>query len=174
DMRSAVPDVFNHIDAFASHSYPARGFGWGFFVPYSEAGVGLRVFESEIAEIGRPDIEVFLTETGWCEPHPDERMRRCTENGGSREQIAVWTEEAYRNFWLVHPRLRAIMPFILRVRRGMNSHGWIQEVRLIPSTPGFEHCAAPSFLDVVHRVFYGTRRGMITLHRMGECIRFVS
>ncbi|MCS6856852.1 MAG: hypothetical protein NZM37_03990 [Sandaracinaceae bacterium] len=114
DMRSAVPDVFNHIDAFASHSYPARGFGWGFFVPYSEAGVGLRVFESEIAEIGRPDIEVFLTETGWCEPHPDERMRRCTENGGSREQIAVWTEEAYRNFWLVHPRLRAIMPFILR------------------------------------------------------------
>jgi hypothetical protein len=109
DMQSAVPDVFDHVDAFASHSYPAEGLGYAFFVPYDRASTGLHVFERELETIGRPSLDVFLTETGWCQPGA-----RCPMNGGTRDEIATWTESAYRDPWLTHPRLHAIMPFILR------------------------------------------------------------
>lgn len=119
DMARAVPGVFDRLDGFASHSYPAEGFGYAFFVPYERAGVGLRVFERELEAIGRPSLDVFLTETGWCQPGA-----RCTENGGSREQIAEWTERAYTDFWLVHPRVRAVMPFMLR-DPGWDDFAWM-------------------------------------------------
>lgn len=120
DMRSAVPDVFTRIDGFASHSYPAAGFGHTFFVPYDRASTGLLVFERELEAIGRPELDVFMTETGWCQPGS-----RCRENGGNRDQIADWTEQAYRNVWLTHPRVRAVMPFILR-DPAWNDFAWVE------------------------------------------------
>lgn len=108
-MRVEVPDVFSRVDGFASHSYPAEGEGWGFFVPYDRAHPGLAYFETELTTIGRSDLGVFLTETGWCTPGS-----RCSSGGGSRTQIADWTESAYSSFWLGHAQITAVMPFILR------------------------------------------------------------
>lgn len=120
-MSAAVPDVFTRIDGFASHSYPAEGMGWGFFVPYDRADPGLRFFEAELGRIGRPTLPVFLTETGWC-------LRggaRCAMNGGSRDEIASWTTSAYSGFWLTHPNVAAVMPFILRDSGGgWNDFAW--------------------------------------------------
>ena len=117
-MRTAVPDVFEKIDAFASHSYPAEGEGWGFFVPVDRAGPGLRWFERELDAIGRPDIGVLMTETGWP-----------TEMGGvsygSREQIAEWTREAYESVWLTHPNILGIMPFILQDGGAWDAFAWV-------------------------------------------------
>lgn len=108
-MIAEVADVFSRVDGFASHSYPAEGEGWGFFVPYDRAHPGLAYFETELATIGRSDLGVFLTETGWCTPGS-----RCASGGGSREEIASWTESAYTGFWLGHAQVTAVMPFILR------------------------------------------------------------
>ncbi len=108
-MRVEVPDLFTRVDAFASHSYPAEGEGWGFFVPYDRAHPGLAYFETELTTIGRSDLGVFLTETGWCSPGS-----RCTSGGGTRAQIADWTESAFAGFWLGHAQVMAVMPFILR------------------------------------------------------------
>lgn len=117
-MAAAVPGVFDRIDAFASHSYPAEGEGWGFFVPYDRAGPGLRYFETELATIGRGDLDVLMTETGWPTAH-----------GGvtyaSRDQVATWTRRAYEGVWLTHPRVRAIMPFILQDTGGWDGFAWV-------------------------------------------------
>jgi hypothetical protein len=118
-MQTAVPDVFDRVDGFASHSYPAAGFGHTFFVPYDRASAGLHVFDRELETIGHPELDVFLTETGWCQPG-----ERCRENGGSRDDIAGWTEAAYRDVWLTHPRVRAVMPFILR-DPAWNDFAWV-------------------------------------------------
>ena len=102
DMIAAVPDIFTQIDAFATHSYPASNIGYGFFTPYAESRPGLLYFENELVTIARPDIGVLITETGW------------TTAGGSRMQLADWTVAAYRDPWLTHPNIVAVMPFILQ------------------------------------------------------------
>jgi len=100
-MAAAAPGVFDRLDGFASHAYPAQGEGWGFFVPFDQAGPGLAIFAHELEVVGR-SLPVFVTETGW------------STDGGSREEIAGWTVRAYRELWLTDPRLAAIMPFMLR------------------------------------------------------------
>ena len=102
-MAAAVPTIFERLDGFATHSYPAEGEGWGFFVPYDRAWPGLTYFSSELDTIGRQDLPVLITETGWT-----------TDGGGSREEIAGWTVQAYEDFWLVDDRILGVMPFILR------------------------------------------------------------
>lgn len=118
-MMAEVPDLFTRVDGFASHSYPAEGEGWGFFVPYDRARPGLAYFETELRTIGRGDLRVFLTETGWCTPGS-----RCPSGGGTRDQIATWTESAYTGFWLGHPQIAAVMPFILR-DAAWNDFAWV-------------------------------------------------
>ena len=117
-MAAAVPGVFDRIDAFASHSYPAEGEGWGFFVPYDRAGPGLRYFETELATIGRGDLDVLMTETGWPTVH-----------GGvtyaTRAEVATWTRQAYEGVWLGHARIRAVMPFILQDTGGWDGFAWV-------------------------------------------------
>lgn len=102
EMKVQVPDVFTRLDGFASHSYPASGKGYGFFAPYEQSGVGLRYFADELVVVGRA-LPVLMTETGWT-----------TELGASRDQIADWTERAYREFWLTDPRVLGVMPFMLQ------------------------------------------------------------
>jgi len=103
-METAVPGLHASLDGFASHAYPAQGEGWGFFEPYDQSLVGLRYFETELTTLG-VDKPVYLTETGW------------TINGaagGNRGLVADWTKSAWENVWLTHPKIRAVMPFILQ------------------------------------------------------------
>jgi hypothetical protein len=105
-MAQAVPGVFEKIDAFASHSYPAKGEGWGFFPPYAEAMTGLLYFEKELAAIGKPSLKVVVTETGWTIQHESYTH--------TRDQVADWSVQAYQNVWETHPSILGITPFILR------------------------------------------------------------
>jgi hypothetical protein len=101
-MEDAVPGVHAALDGFASHSYPAEGEGWGFFVPYDRAGPGLRYFQTELAALGlaRP---VYVTETGWT-----------VSGGASREEVAAWTASAWEGVWLDDGAIAAVMPFMLQ------------------------------------------------------------
>ncbi len=109
-MAAAEPGVFDRLDGFASHAYPAQGEGWGFFVPFDQAGPGLAIFHRELETIGRT-LPVYMTETGW------------STAGGSREQIATWTVQAYEQIWLVDPAVAAVMPFQLR-DASWDAFGW--------------------------------------------------
>ena len=105
-MMAAVPGVFDKIDVFASHSYPSEGEGWGFFEAYDQAGPGLHFFEKELQTIGKPNLKVILSETGWA-----------IEGDGhtwSRDQVADYTVKAYQNVWLTHPSILGVTPFMLR------------------------------------------------------------
>jgi hypothetical protein len=116
-MAQAVPGVFDQIDAFASHSYPAKGEGWGFFPPYAEAMTGLLYFEKELAAIGKPDLKVLVTETGWTIQHEAYLH--------TRDQVADWTVLAYQNVWLTHSSVLGITPFILR-DGNWNDFAWVE------------------------------------------------
>lgn len=139
-MSAGVAGIFARVDAFASHSYPAEGAGFGFFVPYDRAGPGLRYFESELLATGRPTLPVLMTETGWPATHAGVTY-------GARADVATWTRQAYENVWLTHSSIRAVMPFILQdgswdgfawVRGDGSPHPVYTEVRALrcASIPG--------------------------------------
>jgi len=141
-MNDAVPGVFDKVDVFASHSYPSKGLGWGFFCPYDEAAPGLYFFEDELAAIGQSDLPVLITETGWTIQHESYNH--------TRQEVAGWTVQAYENVWLTHPSILGITPFMLR-DSAWNNFAWTEvngtpypvytEVRAYRcSQPGEENC----------------------------------
>jgi hypothetical protein len=113
-MESAVPGVFDALDGFSSHPYPAEGEGWGFFVAYDAAGPGLSYWQTELAILDI-DLPVYITETGWTVS---------AGAHGSREQIASWTVSAYANDWFDEPRIAGVMPFILQ-DGSWNDFAWV-------------------------------------------------
>jgi hypothetical protein len=112
-MEAGAPGVFDELDGWASHSYPASNEGYGFFVPFDQAGVGLTYYEVELSTIGRPNLPVLITETGW---RTDE---------ASRPQIADWTVRAFTDVWLPDSRVQAVMPFLLRGGSGWTNFEWV-------------------------------------------------
>ncbi len=84
EMKSAQPDVFNYIDGWTSHPYPAAS---------------LSSYNSELSLVGKR-LPVFVTETGWSSDKYGE------------PQIAENIVNAYTNVWN-DPRVIAVTPFIL-------------------------------------------------------------
>jgi len=111
-MEAAVPGVHAALDGFASHSYPAEGEGWGFFVAYGQAGPGLHYYQTELATLGL-SLPVYITETGWT-----------VEQGASREQVADWTVSAWQNDWYPASGIVAVMPFMLQ-DASWNNFAWV-------------------------------------------------
>jgi hypothetical protein len=116
-MAAAVPGVFDKLDAFASHSYPSKGEGWGFFAPYGESMTGLTYFEKELATIGKPNMPVLITETGWTIQHEGYSW--------SRDQVADFSVDALKNVWLTHANIVTFTPFILR-DGNWDKFAWVQ------------------------------------------------
>jgi hypothetical protein len=52
-MKDAVPDIFLHLDYWATHSYPASGIGYGFNVPYDQGLPGLLYYQRELSLVNR-------------------------------------------------------------------------------------------------------------------------
>ncbi|MCA9648813.1 MAG: hypothetical protein KC501_02835 [Myxococcales bacterium] len=109
-MRTAVPDLFARLDAWASHSYPANGLGYGFFVGYEAPGwdaeTGLLYYQHELTAIGT-SLPVIITETGWT-------VSPAAGGPGNRDAVATWTRSAYERVWLVEPEILAVLPFMLQ------------------------------------------------------------
>ncbi|MDP3276457.1 MAG: hypothetical protein Q8Q09_14760 [Deltaproteobacteria bacterium] len=116
-MNTQTPNWSTGLDAFASHAYPARGRGFGFFAPYSESAIGLRYYNDELAALGRT-LPVLLTETGWS-------TQRDPSGTNSRDEIATWTRQAYTDLWLTDANVRAVMPFMLQ-DSSWDRFAWVQ------------------------------------------------
>ncbi|MCS7092708.1 MAG: glycoside hydrolase family 5 protein [Patescibacteria group bacterium] len=103
------PNVFDHIEAWSSHSYPNPGFsgeptdkGRGTIVTYK--------WELDfLKSLGiKKDLPVFITETGWAHNMGENK------NGYlSIETVNNYFEKSFSEIWN-DPKILAITPFILR------------------------------------------------------------
>ncbi len=102
DMIAVVPDLYDHIDALASHSYPAGDFT---APPISAGRRSIAGYAWELQELSRLGVNkalpVYITETGW-------RHGRLSES-----TVAEYTKTAYEQYWSTDSRVKAVTPFIL-------------------------------------------------------------
>lgn len=97
NMLKTVPNIFEFIDGWNSHSYPNPGFSG------SKLGLGrrsIRGYEWELGQI-KKDLPIFITETGWINRINKEKLR--SEN----------LKFAFEQIWSKNKNIVAVTPFIL-------------------------------------------------------------
>lgn len=90
-MGEAVPDVFEKIDGWTSHSYPNPGFSGSCYDTGRMSIAGYKVemdFLRRNYEVG--DLPVFITETGWRQDRLDENILRNNYNYAFN---SVWSDK---------------------------------------------------------------------------------
>lgn len=97
EMLKAVPDVFNSIDGWSSHSYPNPAFSG------SKTGTGRRSIRGYEWELGliKKNLPVFISETGWIRTNKNEEI------------INNNLKYAFQEVWSKDKRIVAVTPFIL-------------------------------------------------------------
>ena len=105
EMVKAVPNVFNFIDGWSSHSYPNPGFSG----PTTAAGRrSIKGYEWELGLVqkslirGMQDFPIFITETGWIQTSKNDQ-----------EVVAKNMKYAFENVWTKDKRIVAVTPFLL-------------------------------------------------------------
>jgi hypothetical protein len=104
-MQAVIPDIFNKIDGFASHSYPNPGFSQS---PYYETARNVASFKFERALIKsyrKSDIPVFITETGWNSPQVSDDL------------VSEYYNYTFNTVWN-DPGIVAVTPFLLHAYDG--------------------------------------------------------
>ncbi|MBI1864118.1 hypothetical protein HYS03_02845 [Candidatus Woesebacteria bacterium] len=100
-MVTSVPDVFENVDGWASHSYPNPDFS---SPPTDEGRESLKTYQWELDLLKtlsiKKDFPIFITETGWSQ-------KNLTE-----DKIGEYYQYAFSNVWS-DPRIVAVTPFIL-------------------------------------------------------------
>lgn len=100
-MQKEIPDIFEFIDGWSSHSYPNPAFSG------SKLGIGRRSIRGYEWELGiiKKELPIFITETGW------------TRGGNSEKVIGDSMKYAYENIWSKDKRIVAVTPFILNYQQ---------------------------------------------------------
>jgi hypothetical protein len=98
EMVKAVPDIFNSIDGWNSHSYPNPAFSG------PKTGTGRRSIKGYEWELGliKKDLPVFITETGWIR-----------QTAKDQQLTADNLKYAFQEVWSKDKRIVAVTPFIL-------------------------------------------------------------
>lgn len=105
EMYSAVPKVFNKVDAIGSHSYPNPGFDKPPWI-ISRKSISSFIYEKRLAELlGDKELPVFITETGW------------SSSTISKSQIGRYFTEAFDSVWATDD-IVAVTPFLLNAGTG--------------------------------------------------------
>lgn len=108
-MSFAVPDVFEFIDGWTSHSYPNPDFSGKTTDTGKMSIKGYRWEIDFLKSMGYiRDWPVFITETGWVRSD----WIRPRQRGLTADEVAGLFTEAFQNVW-VEPEIVAITPFIL-------------------------------------------------------------
>ncbi len=116
-MIEAVPDLFNNIDGWASHSYPNPDFSG----PANATGKGtVKTYDWELNYLKfigvSKDLPVFITETGWT--HKTDTLTT---------DIGPKIEFAFKNVWS-DKRIIAVTPFILKYTEPpFDTFSWINK-----------------------------------------------
>jgi hypothetical protein len=101
-MAEAVPDIFEKVDGWCSHSYPRNFVG----LPTGQGRNSIKGYEWELQKVEEvdkssrkvEDWEVYITETGW--------------QNFDEEKIAEYMVDALK-IWEKDERVKAVTPFVL-------------------------------------------------------------
>lgn len=117
-MNEAVPDIFERLDGWVSHSYPNPGFVG------SPDRAGRGTIQSYLWELQflrslgvNKDLPVFITETGWKHAEGlsyDSRLPNA-------DTVANYYQQAFENAWS-SDRIVAITPFLLSYQEAPFDH----------------------------------------------------
>ncbi|MFZ3301111.1 MAG: hypothetical protein WA152_00145 [Microgenomates group bacterium] len=102
-MIKEMPDVFEFVDGWNSHSYPNPAFSG----PTTGKGRrSIRGYEWELEQLKvlgiKKDLPIFITETGWV------RSKKYNE-----QDVAQNLKKAYEEVWMKDDNVVAVTPFIL-------------------------------------------------------------
>ncbi len=106
EMKAEIPDVFDKLDGWASHSYPNYGFVGQ---PTDTGRISIRGYDWELWILKnhfglRNDLPVFITETGWPSG---------TRKYYDQTTAAQFLKTAFESVWLPDSRVKAVTPFVL-------------------------------------------------------------
>jgi hypothetical protein len=128
EMKAAVPDIFDQLDGWSSHSYPNYGFVGQ---PWNTGRISIKGYDWELwilkNHLGmRRDLPVFITETGW--PSGAKYEIRNTRYGKQSVAVEKYYDEttaahylktAFESVWLPDSRVKAVTPFVLNYPSGL-------------------------------------------------------
>ncbi|PIV01758.1 hypothetical protein COS55_01025 [Candidatus Shapirobacteria bacterium CG03_land_8_20_14_0_80_40_19] len=111
-MNHEVPEIFEQIDGWNSHSYPNHGY---LGKPWENSKHSVKGYEWELQYLKRlgvkKDLSVFITETGW--PHQISNFKFQISNYYSENISAEYMKYAFENVWLKDNKIVAVTPFVL-------------------------------------------------------------
>ena len=130
EMNDEVPDIFNKLDGWASHSYPNPGF-LGSPLDFGRRSIRGYLWELEVLKnLGvSKNLPVFITETGW--KHSD--GKNFNPRYPSPETIAGYYKYAFENVWSDY-RIVAVTPFLLNYQDYPFDHFSFKKIRGASST----------------------------------------
>lgn len=106
NMVSSIPDVFQNIDGWNSHSYPNPDFSADVDKKGRNSIIGYQWELDYLKELGiNNDYPVFITETGWSNKRLNE------------EEVSNNFNKAYTEIWNKDSRVVAVTPFILNYQQ---------------------------------------------------------
>ena len=133
-LLAAKPELFTHIDGWASHSYPNPAFSG----PENGFGRGsVRTYDWELSVLKglgvSKELPVFITETGWA-------------HNGNTDKVGQKFSFAYQKAWN-DKRVVAVTPFVLSYSEPLfetfswrskdgNFYGFYSEVQSLTKTRG--------------------------------------
>lgn len=107
-MASSIPNIFEYVDGWSSHSYPNPDFSG------SEYAVGrgtVRTYQWErsvLARFGKSHLPIFILETGWKHSEGVTVQPNYTTPAEAANRIVY----SYSHVW-TDPQLVAVVPFLL-------------------------------------------------------------
>ncbi len=123
-MNNEVPDIFEKLDGWASHSYPQPNFSGN---PKDTGRSSIRAYENELQELKtlgvKKDLPVFITETGWAHAEGNSVNYSYLE----AQQVADNYKTAYTDVWLKDDRVRAVIPFTIRYDPPFDHFSWLNQ-----------------------------------------------
>ncbi len=119
EMKREIPDIFDKLDGWASHSYPQPNFSGS---PYTLGRLGIQAYESELAFLANSlgvikKLPVFITETGWA--HAE----------GESYNPSYLPIQAYSDIWLKDDRVMAVIPFTIWYQPPFDHFSWLNRDR---------------------------------------------
>lgn len=108
EMERQVPGIFEKLDGFASHSYPASFVG----LPQDIGRTSVRTWYWEIQQLRNlgvvKNLPIFITETGW--KHAE--GLKYDPNLPKQEEVAKYFEQSFADAF-ISSRVIAVTPFLL-------------------------------------------------------------
>jgi hypothetical protein len=124
-MQKEIPDVFDKLDGWASHSYPQPNFSGN---PHAVGRWSIRAYETELDYLYdvlgvEKELPVFITETGWAHAEGENYNASYL----NVEQVAENFKVAYQEIWLPDDRVRAVMPFTIWYNPPFDHFSWVNK-----------------------------------------------